>query len=163
MHQHERLSLPNMQTATVLRECGICQSPIQPADAITPCPKCGLVFHTECWQENLGCASYGCDQVNILGPKELVITSEQPAPPIEQPPEPIPWNFLLLGAATVGLLASALTFGLPSALVEIAVLIRLIRTRRLRQPILLAAGAIAALGIAAGVFVSRLWWLTNSV
>ena len=61
----------------VLRECAICQSSIYPAEKTHPCPKCGLVFHAECWQENFGCASYGCDQVQV-GQTRFVFQEKQP-------------------------------------------------------------------------------------
>ena len=40
--------------------CAICQTAIQPAEPIGPCPSCGATFHEECWKENGGCAVYGC-------------------------------------------------------------------------------------------------------
>lgn len=43
--------------------CAICQSAIQPQEAKSPCPSCHAPYHTECWQENGGCAVYGCDAV----------------------------------------------------------------------------------------------------
>ena len=43
--------------------CAICQSPIAPEDADTHCPDCHSRYHAECWQENGGCAVYGCPQV----------------------------------------------------------------------------------------------------
>src|SRR4051812_44349091 len=105
------------QSAMVLRECGICQTSIYTAEETQVCPKWGLVFHAECWKENLGCAAYGCEQVNVLAPK----TEEQPAQELPQPIveaiEPLPWSFVLLGAAALSLMVSALTYGLPSALV----------------------------------------------
>ena len=67
---------------SVLRECAICQSSIYTAEKTIACPKCGLIFHAECWQENMGCAAYGCEQVNALAPK----TEEKP---VEHLPQPI--------------------------------------------------------------------------
>ena len=43
--------------------CAICQSPVSPGEAKTACPACGAEYHTECWEENGGCAIYGCAQV----------------------------------------------------------------------------------------------------
>jgi hypothetical protein len=63
-HQH-----PPTKAPVVLRECAICQSSIHPSEQIWTCPKCSLVYHAECWQSNMGCASYGCEQVNTLAPK----------------------------------------------------------------------------------------------
>src|SRR5438874_13468857 len=107
------------KTATVLRECAICQSSIYTAEKTTTCPKCGLVFHAECWQENMGCAAYGCEQVNALAPKTEEKPVEHLPQPIVEAIEPLPWSFLLLGAATLALMGSALTYGVPSAFIAL--------------------------------------------
>jgi hypothetical protein len=44
-------------------KCAICLSPIGAAEATTVCPACQAVYHAECWEENGGCAVYGCAQV----------------------------------------------------------------------------------------------------
>ncbi|HMS66395.1 MAG TPA: RING finger protein [Ignavibacteria bacterium] len=42
------------------KTCPYCQSKIkQGADSIV-CPNCGTPHHKECWNENLGCTTYGC-------------------------------------------------------------------------------------------------------
>jgi predicted RNA-binding Zn-ribbon protein involved in translation (DUF1610 family) len=43
--------------------CAICQTVIQPAESEGSCPACGAIYHPECWQENGGCAVYGCKNV----------------------------------------------------------------------------------------------------
>src|SRR5205085_7977897 len=86
---------------TVLRECAICQSSIYTAEKTTTCPKCGLVFHAECWDENMGCAAYGCEQVNALAPKEEAKPAQALPQPIVDAIEPLPWSFVLLGAAAL--------------------------------------------------------------
>ena len=43
--------------------CAICQSPLGEAEAKAACPDCAAVYHADCWQENAGCAVYGCPQV----------------------------------------------------------------------------------------------------
>src|SRR5437667_9930582 len=108
---------PKPPAASVLRECAICQSSIYTAEKTIACPKCGLIFHAECWQENMGCAAYGCEQVNALAPKEQAKPVEAMPQPIVAELEPLPWSFLLLGAAALTLLISAITYGLPSALI----------------------------------------------
>ena len=50
-------------TATSSALCAICQSPMGEADAKAACPDCAAVYHADCWQENRGCAVYGCPQV----------------------------------------------------------------------------------------------------
>lgn len=43
--------------------CGICQSPVEAVEASTSCPDCRASYHPDCWEENGGCASYGCPGV----------------------------------------------------------------------------------------------------
>lgn len=40
--------------------CAICQTSIDGGAAVGRCPACEAPFHTECWAENGGCATYGC-------------------------------------------------------------------------------------------------------
>lgn len=54
------------------RLCAICQSPISAADATTACPSCGAKYHADCWQENQGCAVYGCEQVPATEGRETL-------------------------------------------------------------------------------------------
>ena len=41
-------------------DCAICQTAISTEDAKTGCPECKAEYHSDCWQENGGCAVYGC-------------------------------------------------------------------------------------------------------
>lgn len=50
--------------------CSICQCAILAGEQTTDCPSCKLVFHVDCWSENLGCSAYGCDQVNVLADRK---------------------------------------------------------------------------------------------
>lgn len=152
---------PAREQATVLRECAICQSSIYPAEETHRCAKCGLVFHAECWQENLGCASYGCDQVNVLAPKVEIPAPAAPAEvplPTDATREPLPWDFLLLGGSALAMAASSLSYGLPSLLAALAVAWRMHRTRAYRSPILTAAAVLCLVGAVGGIVVSRFWF-----
>jgi len=42
--------------------CGICMTALS-EEAETRCPACNSRYHAECWQENAGCAVYGCSEV----------------------------------------------------------------------------------------------------
>jgi len=159
MDQQTTESPPSRTTTMVLRECGICQSSVYPTEATTTCSSCGLTFHTECWQENLGCAAYGCEQVDALKPKSNEPPPEPLPPPIIEPPEALPWPFLLLGASALALAVSSLSYGIPSAVVALAVGWRMWRKRAARNRILQAAAVIALVGIISGIMVSRFWWL----
>jgi hypothetical protein len=156
---------PPRREAVVLRECAICQSSIYPAEEMHPCPTCGLVYHAECWQENYGCASYGCEQVNALVPKIEIpaagaagTTPLELAPPIDAPVEPLPWNFLLLGGAALAMVASMLSWGLPSLLAAGGIGWRMYRKRAYRDRVLIAAAMLCVVGIAGGIALSRFWF-----
>lgn len=56
-------SPPPAPAAAPAHRCAICQSPVAAGEPTTTCPACGAVYHAECWQENGGCAVYGCAQV----------------------------------------------------------------------------------------------------
>lgn len=42
------------------RVCAVCQTPVAEGEIVGPCPDCSGLFHEECWNENGGCAIYGC-------------------------------------------------------------------------------------------------------
>jgi hypothetical protein len=52
--------------------CGICLSPIDDSEAKTSCPACHADYHAECWQENGGCAVYGCSQVPVIEKRSAI-------------------------------------------------------------------------------------------
>ncbi|MEY2409052.1 MAG: hypothetical protein QOF48_1722 [Verrucomicrobiota bacterium] len=43
--------------------CAICQSPLSAEEQRHACPDCASTYHADCWEENRGCAVYGCPQV----------------------------------------------------------------------------------------------------
>ncbi|MFC2173726.1 RING finger protein [Acidobacteriota bacterium] len=43
--------------------CAICQSDILTNEFPVRCPDCNAIYHKECWEQNQGCAVYGCSQV----------------------------------------------------------------------------------------------------
>ena len=99
LNEHPPHSLPRAtakQVAVVLRECGICQTSIHPSEQVWTCPKCNLVFHAECWQSNLGCASYCCEQSRARAEEENAAPDPKMQQPIVEAIEPLPWSFLLL-------------------------------------------------------------------
>ncbi|HMS65079.1 MAG TPA: RING finger protein [Ignavibacteria bacterium] len=42
--------------------CTFCQTPIKNQDEELICPSCTSPYHIECWEENKGCAVYGCGE-----------------------------------------------------------------------------------------------------
>ncbi len=55
--------------------CPICQTGIAAAETATFCPDCKTIYHADCWNDNQGCAVYGCSQVP---PKEQKTSLEIP-------------------------------------------------------------------------------------
>ncbi len=77
--------------------CIICQQKIR--DHEYPCDSCGQPYHKECFDNNHGCANFGCD--SNLGRLSLASSSSDmpPIPPVDAPtagrgrPEPEPGPF----------------------------------------------------------------------
>ncbi|MDB5327121.1 MAG: transporter ATP-binding protein [Phycisphaerales bacterium] len=157
----------DVEAADATNICGICQWPIDAHEASHVCPACNMPSHQECWMENLGCSTYGCSQVNALVPKVRPaepVLGAGPEPFPEIIPEPVEakslaWGHMLLGLSVVASLLGLVAFGIPSAVLALVALIRLLTTRDKDRPVLTAAVLIAVLGAAAGVMISRLWWL----
>jgi hypothetical protein len=40
--------------------CSYCLSPLAAEDARAECPECHGNYHVECWEDNGGCATFGC-------------------------------------------------------------------------------------------------------
>src|SRR3954464_14041983 len=45
------------------RVCAICQCAIGADEPRANCPDCNAPYHADCWQDNGGCAVYGCAKV----------------------------------------------------------------------------------------------------
>jgi DNA-directed RNA polymerase subunit RPC12/RpoP len=152
--------------------CSICQTPIEPGEERTACPSCHLTFHAQCWQENLGCSAYGCDQVNILAPHEPIAapdaTDDMAQPPamadaaydalpvIE--PVPFPWESILLALSFVAMGLGALAFGIPSAVVLVSGVVLMLIGKGRRRGMMIGALAVALVGGLAGYVTSKFWW-----
>ena len=42
--------------------CAYCRTAIDVGEPTVSCPGCDVPYHFECWEDNGGCAVYGCDQ-----------------------------------------------------------------------------------------------------
>ena len=136
--------------------CGICQCVILSGEQMTSCPSCRQVFHADCWAETLGCAAYGCDQVNILaGPEETSSVTHQDD---HAPANTHHWPLLLLASSLFAAVLGMFTFGLTALVTGLIDGIFLIRARQHRK---LAAGAliVSLIGLAAGLVFSYSFWL----
>lgn len=144
-------------------KCAVCHSTINEGEEITQCGDCAMTYHTECWQENLGCSSYGCPQVEALKPREtpVAVTTPAEAQPTTEPDESsqTPWDVVLLAASVVGSVIGAWAFGSIAAIVAVLSLILLIRGKQRRPMLLVAAIVLSIGGIAIGLGVSDIWYL----
>lgn len=49
--------------------CGVCQTAVAQGEPSSSCPACQAPYHTDCWEENRGCAAYGCSKVPPTEPR----------------------------------------------------------------------------------------------
>ena len=176
-HCHQQVQIPpapaaNLSDAPPADDappilCSICQCPISRGESQTHCPDCGLAFHGECWEENLGCSAYGCSQVNVLAepqaparpPLPNVAPAFADADALAAPARGIPWDYALLGGGVLGGALGILAFGIPSLAILIVAMSYIPRAPRERRMITSLAAVVSVAGLAAGLAASYLWWL----
>jgi hypothetical protein len=157
--------------------CGACQSSISMLEQTTYCPECGVAFHADCWTENGGCSSYGCKQVNILAPPPAKTPTIEPEPvatvaapavvdelaaPAAPPERAVQWGYLLLPASMLAALLSSVSFGGPSLLLAIGIVIYGMRHPRRSNKVSGFALLISTIAAAAGSAFSTYWWFVAS-
>jgi hypothetical protein len=145
--------------------CSICLTAVQPGEEAGKCDSCGLPFHVECWQANLGCATYGCRNVNCLktGP-DIAIGSAMvqaqtparhaPAPAIPPANEEIPWEYIFLAAAAIAGLLSCFMCGVPSLAVGLGAAIYASQVSNAKQNILVWVWVISGVTFVLGMMSS---------
>jgi hypothetical protein len=153
--------------------CSICQSTIFADEAQTSCPSCHLTFHQQCWEENLGCGAYGCDQVNVLAPvQETVTTTDEDVPPIQAlsydsealADRPgVAWEPVILALSFVAMALGALAFGIPSVIMQMWALVYLLMGKPRRKGMVIAALFVGLVGFLAGFAMSMFWWRQERV
>ena len=102
--------------------CPYCQFPIGTGDRVVRCPGCDTLHHADCWEENGGCARYGCRYS-----PEMRGVAGGPVPPGEGPlpeqtachvcgysPLPTGANFCPRCGARIGLRGPIRAGGTPS-------------------------------------------------
>lgn len=73
--------------------CPICCTPIEDGDIQITCPDCEVAYHKECWEDNKGCATYGCKSAQCLDVHASLDTAESLTP--------CPWCQTLLPPKTI--------------------------------------------------------------
>ncbi|MBI4860086.1 MAG: hypothetical protein HY815_07455 [Candidatus Riflebacteria bacterium] len=58
--------------ATAVRRCGVCSTGMDQTEAAVSCPACSAAYHKDCWDENRGCAVYGCTAVPPTEPRSAL-------------------------------------------------------------------------------------------
>jgi hypothetical protein len=145
--------------------CSICQTAVQSGEEAGKCESCGLPFHLECWQANLGCATYGCRNVNCLksGPDIAIPQGivQSPAPARQAPAgttaaanQDIPWEYVFLAAAAIAGLLSCFMCGVPSLAVGLGAAIYASHANQPKQNILIWVWVISGLTFFLGMLSS---------
>lgn len=73
-------SSPSQENSQKQNVCPVCCSEIEGGDTIT-CPDCKMVYHKDCWNDNNGCATYGCKSAGCLNPPPMVIDVDNGSKP----------------------------------------------------------------------------------
>ncbi len=157
--------------------CAVCQCMVDEEDTLHACTSCQGVYHLECWMQNHGCATYGCEQVHAHKPQSKknanapTLIGAALAEPKGRRTETthlerdagVPWDMISLGASVFALLLSLATAGLPSLVVLLGTLGYLLLKPRKRKVSTLAVGMallLSVVGIAAGVTAA--WWMVTN-
>ena len=149
------VAIPSRSVSTGKRtaKCGVCHAAITDSEESIKCSDCAVSFHTECWQENFGCSSYGCPQVNALKPAPRIDLSAF-EPLTSDEPSMLPWGLILLAASVVGSILGSLLFGGLAAIVAVISVVMLVRGKYQRRGLLIAAIILSIIGIVVGLAVS---------
>lgn len=114
------------------KTCPYCQFTIKPMDELVVCPVCNIPHHQECWRENQGCTTFGCEQkdtqisrTNNLPQPETFIEFPSASPtfqPTNQPTRNVGYSpvksgysakkALLLSVAVLAIVVIAVAIGL---------------------------------------------------
>lgn len=98
-------------------DCAACHTAIASGEPMHACPACAATMHAGCWEENRGCATYGCAQAGVLDAAGE--TSEEPqsvdAPSLTRPQRPAMSEAFKQSMMAVSAFAVAgiLAFGVP--------------------------------------------------
>jgi hypothetical protein len=147
--------------------CGVCQFPVEAGEEQTRCPRCGLPFHAECWEQNYGCSAYGCPLVNALkpaGPAAATVAAQSLDGPAAKAaalaPDPFPWDFLFLGASALSALVGLVAYGVPCVVVLVvhALAARALGVRKGHVGVLVLCVLVCLAGAVGGVLTSRWVW-----
>jgi hypothetical protein len=146
--------------------CGVCQWKIESTEQMTACPACGVCYHVNCWNDNKGCAAYGCSQVNVMGTERREGAPTDAAPIFDaslsdtaESDEPSTIEGPLLAASVIGTLLGIIAFGVPAFLAAGLAIWYLLMSPHRRRHLLMVAAIIGVLGAVGGLLASMYWWM----
>lgn len=98
--------MPNLTAGPGIagKTCPYCQTPIKPGVAVHVCDTCAIPHHSECWQHNGGCTTFGCAGTGTAGvPHSEQQRSNASSPAYVQPQQYTPpayqQNYVAPGAS----------------------------------------------------------------
>ncbi len=135
--------------------CPVCQTDVSEEGGKVTCAECKSVYHLECWQDNFGCATFGCKNTNVLKPEPIRITIPS-AEPVAQPVAGVPWEHVFLGLATLSTFIGLAFHGIPPLLVGLAAGgFYVIKQEQIQSPLVLKlAVASSVVGFLLGAILS---------
>ena len=162
------------------KTCPYCRFPLKPGEPVITCPACKLPHHADCWTENRGCTTYGCQSSPQVGGAQPVTgVAQQPGMAVA------PGGYqaqayggdlpraarALLEQELDRLATNALIFSLLWFLCGIPALIGLLTgisvLGQVKQSGLVASGAKKkawiAIGISSAVLVALIIWIVNLI
>lgn len=84
---HTVITVPENYNPVESTRCPYCGEQIASDEPSIFCPVCKIEHHLECWQDNKGCTTYGCEMHDCLKPKLPPIT---PQAAFQMPPNAVP-------------------------------------------------------------------------
>ncbi|MBE6424389.1 MAG: hypothetical protein IJD43_08785 [Thermoguttaceae bacterium] len=78
---HPGITCPNCsralvgENAKISNVCFFCKQELRPNETAIFCPACGVEYHADCWLDNDGCGTEGCEYQDCLAPMELPAAS----------------------------------------------------------------------------------------
>ena len=175
----DMVSGETMDGAPAVAACPVCRWAVEPGDVTRRCEACETVYHAECWEQNRGCATFGCAEVGAEDVDRAPAEAEV-APPTDTASRDEYGEVDALtaardsfddsgrlalpaggGLAALNLAATVIglpTFGVPPLLTAAASAV-LLKRRPGHELAGAAAAVIGLLGAAAGAAVSTWYWL----
>jgi len=99
------------------RVCPYCRFPVLDSEGAVVCPSCDTPHHRDCWEENGGCARFGCPHSPGMRPQSPLVV--ELSPPVRQSAVALRhwWEGSLLATLGAVALSVLITVGLILLLV----------------------------------------------